>query len=78
MSGLAAALCCGACGEITAFCLQAGAPDGVRLEVTTRQTPDGFRIECGTGVVSDSLSGLHAAGDSAAAEPDSTTRIEPS
>ena len=36
-----------ACGEITAFCLSAGAPDGVTLAVTVTQTPDGNRITCG-------------------------------
>jgi hypothetical protein len=36
-----------ACGEITAFCLSAGAPSGVTLEVTITPTPDGNRITCG-------------------------------
>jgi len=45
--GVVAALGSTACGEITAFCLSAGAPDGVSLEVTTTPTPDGFRIDCG-------------------------------
>ncbi len=36
-----------ACGEITAFCLSAGAPSGVTLEVTITPTPAGNRITCG-------------------------------
>ena len=36
-----------ACGEITAFCLSAGAPSGVTLEVTITPTPNGNRITCG-------------------------------
>jgi len=36
-----------ACGEITAFCLSAGAPDGVTMEVTITPTPHGNRITCG-------------------------------
>ena len=36
-----------ACGEITAFCLSAGAPSGSTLEVTITPTPDGNRITCG-------------------------------
>lgn len=36
-----------ACGEITAFCLSAGAPDGVTLDVTVTPTPNGNRITCG-------------------------------
>ena len=36
-----------ACGEITAFCLSAGAPDGVTLGVTVTSTPNGNRISCG-------------------------------
>jgi hypothetical protein len=36
-----------ACGEITAFCLSAGAPDGVTLEVTVTPTRNGNRITCG-------------------------------
>jgi hypothetical protein len=39
---LAAALSGTACGEITAFCMTAGAPSGVRLVVTT--TPTG--VQC--------------------------------
>jgi hypothetical protein len=35
-----------ACGEITAFCLSAGAPSGVTLEVTITPTPNGNRIAC--------------------------------
>ena len=38
---LAAALACGACGEITAFCLSAGAPDGATLTLVA--TPTGYR-----------------------------------
>jgi hypothetical protein len=38
---LAAALACSACGEITAFCMSAGAPDGFTLVLTT--TPTGYR-----------------------------------
>jgi len=36
-----------ACGEITAFCLSAGAPDGVTMGVTITSTPHGNRITCG-------------------------------
>ena len=36
-----------ACGEITAFCLSAGAPDGVTMEMTVTPTPHGNRITCG-------------------------------
>lgn len=66
IAGLSAALCGGACGEITAFCLQAGAPDGVRLEVTTVPTPDGYQLQCGAAAVADTLSRAQAAGDSVA------------
>ncbi len=52
--GVVAALGSTACGEITAFCLAAGAPDGVNLEVTTTPTPDGFRIQCGSARVDSS------------------------
>lgn len=38
---LAAALACSACGEITAFCMSAGAPDGVTLVLTS--TPTGYQ-----------------------------------
>jgi hypothetical protein len=69
IAGLGAALCCGACGEITAFCLQAGAPDGVRLEVTTVPTPDGYQLQCGTVAISDTLGVARATADSATAPP---------
>ena len=36
-----------ACGEVTGFCLSAGAPDGVTMGVTFTQTPNGNRITCG-------------------------------
>ena len=39
---VAAAFSGSACGEITAFCMSAGAPDGMKLVVTT--TPSG--IQC--------------------------------
>ena len=39
--GAAAALSASACGEITAFCMTAGAPSGVTLVVTT--TPTGLQ-----------------------------------
>ena len=48
---LAAALSGSACGEITAFCMTAGAPNGVTLVVTT--TPSG--LQCHQTVVVDSL-----------------------
>ena len=49
---LAAALSGSACGEITAFCMTAGAPSGVTLVVTT--TPRG--LQCSQQVnVEDSL-----------------------
>jgi hypothetical protein len=48
---MAAALSGSACGEITAFCMSAGAPDGVTLVVTT--TPSG--LQCRQTVVVDSL-----------------------
>ena len=35
-----------ACGEITAFCLSAGAPSGVTLAVTITPTPAGNRVSC--------------------------------
>ncbi len=66
IAGLGAALSGGACGEITAFCLQAGAPDGVRLEVRTVPTPDGYQLQCGAAAVSDTLSRAQVVGDSVA------------
>ena len=48
---LVVALGCAGCTEITAFCLSAGAPDGVRLVLTT--TPTGYR--CSTVVIADTL-----------------------
>ena len=36
-----------ACGEITAFCLSAGAPGGATVEVRITPTPDGNRVTCG-------------------------------
>ena len=48
---LAAVLGCGACGEITAFCLSAGAPDGATLVLVS--TPTGYR--CSTVQMRDSL-----------------------
>lgn len=48
---MAAALSGSACGEITAFCMSAGAPDGLTLVVTT--TPSG--LQCRQTVVVDSL-----------------------
>jgi hypothetical protein len=48
---LAAALACGACGEITAFCLSAGAPDGATLVLVS--TPSGYR--CSSVAARDSL-----------------------
>lgn len=48
---LAAALACGACGEITAFCLSAGAPDGATLVLVS--TPSGYR--CSSVQARDSL-----------------------
>ena len=48
---LAAVLSGTACGEITAFCMSAGAPDGLTLVVTT--TPSG--LQCRQTVVVDSL-----------------------
>ena len=47
----AAALSSSACGEITAFCMSAGAPDGVKLVVTT--TPTG--LQCHQTVIVDSV-----------------------
>jgi len=38
---LSAALSGAACGEITAFCMTAGAPSGVKLKLTT--TPAGMK-----------------------------------
>jgi len=35
-----------ACGEITGFCLTAGAPSGVTLVATFTPTPDGNRLTC--------------------------------
>ncbi len=37
------------CGEITAFCMSAGAPSGATLEVTTVPTPNGLQVVCGPG-----------------------------
>lgn len=48
---LAAAFSASACGEITAFCMSAGAPDGVTLVVTT--TPSG--LQCRQQVIVDTL-----------------------
>jgi hypothetical protein len=61
MVGLAlvVALGCAGCTEITVFCLSAGAPDGVRLVLTT--TPTGYR--CST-VVVDTLPRATTAPDS--------------
>ena len=53
---LAAALSASACGEITAFCMTAGAPSGVTLVVTT--TPTG--LQCHQSVnVADSVPTPH-------------------
>ena len=38
-----------ACGEITGFCLTAGAPSGVTLVATFTPTPDGNRLTCSLG-----------------------------
>jgi hypothetical protein len=46
-----AALSSAACGEITAFCMSAGAPDGVTLVVTT--TPRG--LQCSHQVPPDTV-----------------------
>ena len=46
-----AALSGSACGEITAFCMSAGAPDGVKLVLTT--TPSG--LQCSQRIIVDSL-----------------------
>ena len=48
---VAAAWGVSACDEITAFCMSAGAPDGVTLVVTT--TPSG--LQCSQRVIVDSL-----------------------
>lgn len=48
---LVVALGCAGCTEITAFCLSAGAPDGVRLVLTN--TPTGY--QCSTAVIVDTL-----------------------
>jgi len=56
-----AALSGSACGEITALCLTAGAPDGVTLVLTT--TPSG--LQCTQRPIVDSL----PRGSSATIEP---------
>jgi hypothetical protein len=48
---LAAGLSASACGEITAFCMSAGAPDGLKLVVTT--TPRG--VQCSYQPIVDSV-----------------------
>lgn len=58
---LAAALSSSACGEITAFCMSAGAPNGVTLVVTT--TPSG--LQCSQ-VFADSLPRRSEGADGAA------------
>lgn len=68
---LAAALSGSACGEITAFCMSAGAPDGVKLVLTT--TPSG--LQCSQRVIVDSLprASQGAARAAHASPPDSTS-----
>ncbi len=36
-----------ACGDITAFCLTAGAPSGTTLVAKATPTPYGYRVVCG-------------------------------
>lgn len=68
---LAAALSGSACGEITAFCMSAGAPDGVKLVLTT--TPSG--LQCSQRVIVDSLPPASQGGAGAAhpSPPDTTS-----
>lgn len=48
------------CGEITAFCMSAGAPSGATLEVTTVPTPNGYRVVCGPAPVDTSHAAIVA------------------
>jgi hypothetical protein len=62
---VAAALSASSCGEITAFCMTAGAPDGVTLVLTT--TPSG--LQCTQRVIADSLPPRSPSGGARVAHP---------